>query len=286
MHETAPRMGLTYDEYAGLPGLRASDLLRLAQSPLHYRAGAPPRRTDRGFFHLVHAAVLEPHTLPEQYAVWTGAVRRGKAYDAWRAEQAGRAVVTTAEMQRAMVAATSILGHPTAGPLLTAPGESELTITWTERGRPMKGRIDRLAQLPGGRYALIDLKTYGTTQPRAVARMVAKHGAHVQLAHYRAGLVEALGLPAEAIDVYLVSAEGRHPYDVAVLQLAADGALARGVEERERLLDLLDTCEAEDSWPGCSPGVTELVLPAWAGGDVDDVSFTDATEDMSDEPDF
>jgi hypothetical protein len=76
--------GLTYDEYAALPGLRSSGLHRLAMSPLHYHGPQPERRGGAGWLHLVHSLVLEPITVPDAYAVYPGR-RAGKVWDEYRA---------------------------------------------------------------------------------------------------------------------------------------------------------------------------------------------------------
>jgi hypothetical protein len=266
--------GLTYDEYAALPGLRSSGLHRLAMSPLHYHGPQPERRGGAGWLHLVHSLVLEPLTVPSAYAVYPGR-RAGKVWDEYRAANEGRTIVTTAEYTRAAHVAAGVYGHPVAAALMDLPGHSEVTITWYDETHLVdcQARLDRYAVDPTtGRHIIIDLKTYGTSDPRVIGRRAAQLGAHVQAAHYRAA-VESLGVPPDMIDQYLIVAEHAAPYDVAVVELTRDHAIHLGETERQRLLALLAECQATDTWPGRCPAVEPLILPAWTEGD-DDLYLT------------
>jgi hypothetical protein len=266
---------MTYEEYDYLPGLRASGLKRLRESPLHYRA--PPKETStpaRGMLRAIHCAVLEPETYSRDYAVFDG-VRRGRNYDAFVARKRGATILNPREAGVVDAVAGHILRHPVAGPFFAGEGEAEVTIRWRHPGTGIgcKARLDRLTKDSAGRPALVDLKSYGTTDERIVCSRVVQLGAHIQMAHYEEGLRIALGI--EGARVLIVSAEVKQPYDVAVFVLERDAALLAGQIERERLMARLDECLREDRWPGRHEGIQPLPLPAWVAPD----DGSDAVED-------
>jgi len=258
---------MTEQEYASIPGIRSSDLMRARKSALHYRT--PPTQTDTAAWQmgrLVHALVLEPHEVPARYAVWTGKARRGKDYDAWAESHADMEIVTEAVYGRcqAIAAAVSEAMTQRLGPTLQA----EQLLTWKECGLPCKARYDAR-----GAVWLADIKTYGTSDPRAIMRMVASKGAHIQAAHYVAG-ARANGLVVD--HYYLVSVETSAPYDVAILDLVAGGAVDAGQRERADLLRVIAAAEQSGVYPGMCPEVEPGILPAWAETsdlEMEEVSF-------------
>lgn len=223
---------------------------------------------SRRWLRAVHAAVLEGE---RDYVVYDG-VRRGKQYDAFAAANAGKDVLNPREAAAIDNVVEAVMAHPEARAVLSS-GQPEVTVTWAETINgvelPMKGRIDWYDRDSG---TLMDLKTCGTTNPRAVASMVARHGWHGQLAHYAAGL-EACGQPVRR--VLLLAAQGKEEQDVAVYELsglAPDGALHAGRQLRSEYLTRLACCVQHDDWPGAVPGVEDLCLPDWALSDGMDLS--------------
>ncbi len=261
---TSEFAAMTYDDYAALEGVRSSDLCAMRQSPHHYkhRSDKAGDTCSRAFLRAVHAKVLEPETYEQNFAVCN--VRRDartSAYKDWLAAHPGVTALTEADGEAVEAIASAISHHSVASALLRAPGKSEHTIQWTDEatGLRCKGRIDRLAMTDAG-PVIIDLKGYGTTEPREIARMVARGGAHIQAAHYRAGLLAAEGIAA---DNYLIVYEtGPHP-DVAVVQLSEAGWIYVGERERRRLLDQLRDCQRADYWPGRCTTVVDLEVPGY-----------------------
>jgi hypothetical protein len=254
---------LTYDEYDRIDAVRASRLKRMAASPLHYREQVDKETKNRGMLRAVHALALQPEQFDADFAVFDG-VRRGAKYDTFAAYHHGKTILNETEITQARSVVEGLLRHPVAGELLRMPGECEKTITWThpETGLRCKARLDKHLQTLGP--TILDLKTYGTSDPRIIGHRVAQLGAHIQAAHYTEGLAIVLGVPVDAIKYLLVCAESSSPFDVAVVELASDNALALGRYERDRLMKRLAECMATNSWPGCCPEVVPLDLPAYA----------------------
>jgi hypothetical protein len=253
---------VTYEEYEALPGLRSSALQRMAISPRHYQRPAPPRRTTSELFHLIHTLALEAHRLPLDYVLFDGR-RAGKAWEDAQAMANGRHIIKPAELEAARLVADGMYEHAEARRLLEQEGTSEVTLTWNEDGLLCKARLDRLTRTETG-WAIVDLKTYGTANPRLIASRAVAHGAHIQAAHYRSGLATVLGCPLDSIQCFLIVAEAQAPYDVAVVELTDGHALAIGAARRAELMAQIRTCTERDEWPGQCPQIVPLVLPAWA----------------------
>jgi hypothetical protein len=255
------RYDLPFEEYAALPGWNWSCIKLLEDgSPLHVRYARDnpsPDTANRAVLRAIHAMVLEPETFALRYSVFDG-VRRGKAYDAHVEAHPGTTVLNVRQFDEVRWTADAILAHSAVRDLL-AVGRPEVTVTWTdaETGLPCKGRVDWLGD------ALVDLKTIATTHEIAVARIVAKNHYHGQMAHYDDGLrAHDIRVPA-----FLVVAEGRAPFDVAVFEVdegIPDGSIHVGREMRKRLMKQLAECERLNHWPGRHPQPQVLCLPPHA----------------------
>lgn len=275
---------MDYAEYEALPGIRASRLKLMEQSPLHYLHGHDGEDTaSRGALRAIHAAILEPETFDERFPVYLGKTRRGKEYDAFRAEHPGATILNSREHWQAQQVRAAVLAHPVAGPLIEAKGWAEHSIRWRycgDSGPWCKARLDKLIP-PGGwtpeieseePATIIDLKGYGTTDPRQIARRVVANGAHIQADHYLDGVAASRGWLCRYL---IISYEIVAPYDVAVVELTADDALRIGREKREELLAKVLDCERSGKWPGRCPEIVPLELPMWTDQVLDSEFITD-----------
>ena len=258
-------------QYRADPGVNFSTLKLMARSPAAYRYGYSADDGDtasRAVLRLIHAAVLEPHTIDRDFFVIPDTVRRSPAVTA---QAAGRAVVKAADLGLAEAMAAAVAAHPVAGPMLAEVPAShrEHAVRWHDprTGLPCKGRLDALAvHAPGQgvRATVIDLKTVKSCAPREIARMAASMHWHAQAAHYAAGVREVYGLPDDAVDAVLIVMEQAPPHDVGVYRLTPDGALWAGEVTRRAWLDRLAECLSSGVWPGACPAEQELELPGWA----------------------
>ena len=278
---TAAFFAESFADYAARGGVNASSLKRLAVSPLAYRwyldhpdDGDTASRRD---LRANHCLVLEgPEVFGAQYSLYPGAVRRGKDYDAHCASHPGTEPLLRSGWDAAHAIAEAVRAHPVAGPLMARPHRSELTVTWTDEatGLQCKGRIDCLTSRAGkdGPLLLLDMKGVGEMDVRAIGRQGEKLGWPLQLAHYRAGVRAAM--PGRLVEVAILATQTKAPFDVAVLDFAAD--LDAADIERRALLDLLVACRASGEWPGRYPEAVPYERPKWTANEAEPLDTENA----------
>lgn len=108
-----------------------------------------------------HTAILEPHLLDVECAVWTGDRRAGKAYEAFKAENEGKAIITMKEKDKADNLINATKESPIAMEILSK-GEPELSLIQMFCGVKCKVRADNLYLCPvdvEGESHLSDLKS-------------------------------------------------------------------------------------------------------------------------------
>lgn len=245
-------------------------------TPAHFKAALRRPRVNKRHFDLGHVT----HTLVlgdgERFEV-VQAMNRQKepypatSYDLVSAQRhrdeiyaAGGVPILQHELEAARAMAESVLAHPTASRLFV-DGRPEVSLFWIDEatGVRCRCRLDFLPNpQPGRRLIVPDLKT--SAQPVSAsefARVAAKFGYYGQQEFYRAGIA-ACGLDDDPAFLF-VAVETADPYLVSVPQIADrdDVGLARATVERA--VRLFATCTADDSWPGHSPGITDLSLPTW-----------------------
>ena len=271
-------MTMTYTEYAALPGLRFSDLSRLAISPACYQARAHVEReagdtVAMALGRAAHAAILEPDVFartftrrPEEWADW-----RSKASQEWRkeAERAGSTVLDSTDYTRVAAMARAVHNDALACRHLR-DGAAEQVIQWQRPdGRRCKARLDWLGRVDG-HAVIVDLKTTRLATRQAFGRAAAAYHYYAQLAWYLDGLIAAGEPMAEA---RIITVGTLAPHDVVVYRLTGD-QLDGGWMLCARWLAILEECEQTDSWPGIGEGKEQILdLPPWAyPGDGDDLA--------------
>jgi hypothetical protein len=246
---TPPATRVSFDEYRAIKAVNWSRLKKIATSPLHYLHGltAPDEDTPSKILgRAVHAAVLEPERLDDDYAVFDGAVRRGKDWDTFKAANADRTILKADEFALARSCGEAVRNHPRARAYLELVGEAEKTITWTDEvtGLPCKARLDLFT--PG---VLGDLKTARTIAKLPFLKQAKWLGYDGQLAHYRMGC-RANGLDVQK--VVLIAVENSAPFDVGVFVWDEERLLVAEQEVRA-LLDRLAECIQTRTFPGQHP---------------------------------
>lgn len=226
--------------------IRFSHLKWMAESPAHYRHAVDtpwPSTAAQSLGTAVHR-LMEGRPLP----VYPGAVRRGKEWDAWRAEH-GAESVTAEEDRTARAMVASIHCHPIASSLMLT-GTMERRIDWTFAGRPASSTPD-LYRVGSGGGIVVDLKTCRSAKPDVFLRDVRRYHYHAQLAFYREAIGQAENVAPDSLQAYIVAVESRAPYPVTVVRMT-DRALRDGLASCYLWLERLRVCEAAGEWPGYS----------------------------------
>lgn len=262
--------GLTYEQYAALPGVQQSTL-KLMDSPARARWMLDhPDDGDtaaRGMLRAIHALALEGEHFERDFAVCD--MRRDartKVYQEFLAKHEGKTILSLAEHAQASAIASAAMQSPTVGPvLMSETRRCELTITWTDMGVLCKGRIDHL-DYDGDFLVVSDMKTVPSVDAGEVGRMAVRLGWLLQAAHYTAG-VRATH-PGRPVRYQLLCVESAKPHDTAVLQLD-DCAVEAGEFWRRRYLPRYAECVATGVWPGRYEAPVWLDVPDYALQELD-----------------
>ena len=211
----------------------------------------------------VHTLVLGAG--PKVVAVEAKSWRSKAADEARVAEQAaGNVPLLRAEYDRAYAIADAVHAHPVAARLFSPErGPAEQAMVWRdeESGVMCRALVDHMPhEGTAGVHILADLKTTTDASPRAVAKTVANFGYHQQAAFYLDGYRALRGGDPAFVFVFV---EKDPPYLVSVVELD-QAALIVGRELNRRALALFAECQATDTWPGHSPEIELVGLPAWA----------------------
>lgn len=153
--------------------LTSSSLKLLLKSPAEFYdqwANNAPKEEKDVFQEgsLTHSLALEPHLVPVQYAFYPGLRRVGAAFEQFRDENPGKAVLTTAQKLRAESYVRAMHKNETALSLLVG-GEAELSLTSTIAGVDVKCRAD---YINWDKSYIVDIKTSGWPAEVDVFRQV------------------------------------------------------------------------------------------------------------------
>jgi hypothetical protein len=255
------RFGVPFPEYSSSPSLNISKLKVLKRSPLHflYECQHPkPSTRPRNLGTATHTAILEPERFKRDYAVYEGGIRRGKAWDAFVEQSGDRMILTPSECEAVTAMSTVVLMNAIASRYLEG-GSAEVTMEWQHRGRRCKGRVDYLTTVNERDY-IVGLKTARDCRPFIFGSQAARLSYHLQWAWYRDGFVAVTGRVPALVEIVV---ESSAPHAVAVYEIPSD-VIEQGREEYTTLLDVLEECERDNSWPGPVQGLAEFTLPTWA----------------------
>jgi hypothetical protein len=228
---------------------RFSWLKAMALSPLHCAHSAEKGWEQSLAMRMgsaVHAILFG-----QPYALWSGKVRNGKAWEAFQEEHHDALILNARELAEAQGVASAVEQHKEASRLLFADDAViEQRIHWKTLGRECAGTPDVRA----GGY-IVDLKTTKCADPQRFIRDATFRAYHAQLAWYLDGVLQAgLGTPAEA---YIVAVESTPPHPVTVLKLT-DNAIDQGRRMCRVWLERLLACERANHWPGYVESVVDF----------------------------
>ena len=260
------RMRITNEEYHDSDGLSKSGLDKLAISPAHYQAykATETKATPAMVLgSLIHTATLEPHLLPEEYAVEPVVDKRTtvgkKVFAEFDAANKGKRFITGDQLALSMAISMSVCTHPIAGKLLAKKGIAEESFYWTdaETGTLCKCRPDYLTE----DGILIDIKSTEDASPTAFAKSSWKYRYHVQAAFYTHGVEAVTGIRPKAF--IFIAVEKNPPYAVACY-MADSLMMSYGIGQARQCIQLFDQCTKSGVWRGYAEEIMPLSIPAWA----------------------
>jgi hypothetical protein len=263
-----PRGSVIYDE---IDAVNFSTLKELAVSPKRYRhrLDHPKQQTKPMAFGVaIHTAVLEPERFGDEYVMFTGKQKRGKKWEAFLAENAGKKILTRAEYVEAARVRDAVRADPVAMKYLEL-GDPEVAMVWVdeETGVLCKGRMDWRCSDPDN--VLVDLKSANSIEAYMFGRSGGRLLYHMQTTFYADGFRALTGRDPV---IKVVAVEQEQPHDVAVYNMP-DEVSDVGRDEYRSLLVKLKHFRAIDEWPGYANGCElDFTLPAWMTGDDDELS--------------
>lgn len=248
--------------------LRWTQLKEMRVSPLHFRHRKlnPPKESPSYLLGTAtHMSVLEPERFASDVVVFTGAARRGKAWDEFEQANALKLILTEKEYARVLSMSLAVRCSP-AFEILSDPNrKAEIELKWRLGARECAGRIDLIA-----RDRLVELKTANHTAPSAWPSISARYGYHCQIGWYYYG-ARANGLLGNASGEPLqIVVNSNPPHDVLLWDVPIE-VVNKGLAECMDLVAKLDRCELENKWPGAADGKSlKLTLPERVAGPGDE----------------
>jgi len=261
-------------EYDAVEALNITRLKYLLRSPQHYQYALEHKRASAVMTLGIatHVATLEPERFTKEFAIWSrrseagnACPRKGQWWDAFQLEHKGQTILTEDEGALSQQIARAVRFDETANKYL-AIGDPEVTFEWEiVGGRPAKGRVDWLTTHEGC-PTIVGLKTSRDCRHFQFGSQAAKLGYHLQWAFYHDGFEAITGKKPHMVEVVV---ESDAPHSVATYIISSD-IIEQGREEYQRLLQILEHCEATDEWPGPQPNEQYLTLPTWAYPNTED----------------
>ena len=231
--------------------LHWSQLSKMRSTPqdyIHYMTEGFGKPTPAMEFGTAVDAIVFGTT--DRLAVFTGKVRNGKVWEAFKAEHAGQEIVTQATWDAAGEAAAAVLTNTEAATILDG-AKCQQFLRWKQGGRDCAGTMDISGRV------LAELKVTDPN-PRKFYWHGMKMGWHCQLAWYYDGLIAA-GHP-EPESVHIIAVRPKPPHVVTVFDLD-DSMLDLGRKEYHLALERLRICEDADYWPGYVEGISVWSAP-------------------------
>lgn len=239
---------ITIEELRSQP-VRFSTLKWMAESAAHYRANVRTEARHLEIGSATDALLLgtsEVLTYPEK-------TRRGKEWEKFKAEHAGKLIVTAKEFSLATSMRDSVLACQQAVELLKGRRQEE--IFWKYLGRDCISHLDCADE--NGAF-VTELKTAQSSNPNRFRWQAFKFAYHAQLAFYRLAKQYQTGHKPEAAYIVVVGSTAPH---ITVVMRVSDHALELGERLVRIWFETLLNCEKSNEWPGYAQSIIELDAP-------------------------
>ena len=269
MNAPTPIPSDKYDCHSGISksAICAARIDEETVSMAHMRAAMLKNREDRSdetpsmrWGTLAHAVLLEPVAFAGRIAVWSE-TKRGKDWEAFKAENSDRWIVTPGELLRLDDMRKSLQMDNTARGLIGKIEVCEQGFEWID---PLYGLAK--AKPDGcGKNLLLEFKTVRQISKRWFAAEAKRRGYHIGAAWYWHGY-------GEPQQVVFVVQESKPPYCCACYEIPASVLLpaydeAAKIATQYRIAESLD--DGRGVFSGPYQGLQAFELPQWGGdGDI------------------
>lgn len=267
--QKAPAPGIypdvPFEDYLRWPHISQSTLKEGRASMAHLKAAIDGERhkvatDDMILGSALHTAFLEPELAAAHIARWDGGARRGKAWEEFKAEHAGKSILTLDAHARLVGMVRKLRKHPVVREWAAKMEATEVAAVGEIEGTMMKGRCDALTADP-----LVDLKKVRSTDPLAINRTILAFGYHIQAYLYRRLFNRDRFM--------LICIEAEPPFDAVAYEMSP-AYLRQGEREAVALLQRMQFCQRFGAWPGRSDEVVLMEPPEWLIGEDDDCGIS------------
>jgi hypothetical protein len=231
-------------------------LKNMSDSPAHYLASLEETWDSPSFKfgRLIHYLILGGGN----FVVWEHGDRKGKLWDAFKAEHDDREIFKRSEVDEARRIAHAVRTHPLVNELGLLEGEHEKLIDWTNDGVPFRSHLDVIGRGRNHRRHVCDVKTTQCSKPERFYWEAKRYGYHAQLATYQ-DAAAAIKLPCD--DAYIIAVEKQLPFAVTVFQLTPS-LLLEGRKLAATWLQRLKVCLESNEWPTYTQSVVPMDVVA------------------------
>jgi exodeoxyribonuclease VIII len=262
------------EDYYENPSLSHSRLKEIRKSPGHFKYAMdnPSPSTDAmNLGSLVHAMVLEPHTVEGAFLQLPKIDRRTKEgkqqYADFQSESMGKCCVSPADWKTAELMTESVMAHPVASLVLDdaiAHGQVEREYFWDDSR--FGDKIERKAKVDGlclddhfgMKSPLVDLKTTLDSSPHAFKRSVTKFSYATQMSYYREAVATS---GVHSSGALIIAVEKKPPYATGVYRLLPETIDRADAVVRKWLKTYAD-CMSSGLWPSYWD-LEEVEVPDW-----------------------
>ena len=269
-----------------------SGLVRIKESPAHYKEGEPFVETPEIMFgRMYHCFVFQPEKFKKEYFVFADQIaidaivakansegrdiqkpRATREYKEWYEGQMkvaeGKIMIEQEDYDKLKGMKDRLMQHSYANMLIS-------------KGIPEKGMIGEIETKAGiigvkfipdlrndNKHVCIELKTTVRASKNDFPKEAANYDYHIQAAFY-SDLLELYYGDKRPVRFIFIAQEKRKPYAFNIFE-AGPKFIAQGRYEYEMLLQLYRWCLQNNKWPGYQVfcpnkyGILELNLPGWA----------------------
>jgi len=227
--------------------LSYSALCQFKKSPNHLLAywNKETKTTDAMHFgQIIHKMLLQPESFKDDFAVFEGARRAGKAWQEFKADHDDKTIIKQQELDEANRIINNSMQHEAFAEMLKNATAKEQKLNWNYKDVDFVGYAD-LITVFNGKQCVVDIKTTNDAGSRFY-RDLYYNDYKMQLAMY----TEQFGKEYEA---YIVAIETSTPFNVQVYKLD-ESLLFKGWMDYDHNVDKYN------QWDGNPQGYSNAVI--------------------------